>query len=252
MIWPTFLERHGDKRWSRGATQVAAALRANLKNVGFWRDKRDQNDMEDRVFKATNFSELLSGLRPELVSFGQAVIDELAPEGKMYFLGEESTMRVLGEPLVRRNEGRLAGLGLADMRIAYGEHEEIGRLATYHMNAYSEPASAAEYTAVVCLPVLASADVLIDLVNLVLPDRGCDRLLIISAIANSRQAEIAAEALRAKGDVTLRAMETVDFAITGAWRHVTELIRKDGPGAKSSKWMFERQMERYKSLSRGR
>jgi hypothetical protein len=89
-------------------------------------------------------------------------------------------------------------------------------------------------------------------VNLVLPDRGCDRLLIISAIANSRQAEIAAEALRAKGDVTLRAMETVDFAITGAWRHVTELIRKDGPGAKSSKWMFERQMERYKSLSRGR
>jgi hypothetical protein len=252
MIWPTFLEKHGDKRWSTGPTKVAADLRSKLKGVGFWRDQRDQNDMEDRLIEAASFSDLLEGLRPELVSFGQSVIDEFAPEGMLYFLGEEPTMRIFGEPLARRNEDRLAGVGLVDMRIVPRRHEEIGRLDTYHMNAYSEPALAEQYTAVVCVPVLASADVSIDLVSLLLPNRGSNRLLILCAIANSQQAEIAADALRASGDVTIRAMETVDFVITGTWRHVNELIREDGPGAATSKWMFDRQIAHHKSASGGR
>ncbi len=249
LIWPEFLKLHADKRWRSGATTVASSLRDQFRSVGFWRNLLDRSDFEDGVLDADGIIDLRSKFETSLLPFAAKVIDELVPAGDIYIVGEEPTFAAFGEVIARHQENRLVGVGCADMRISPFASGIIGRVKTYHMNVYAEDAFPDHHTTVVCVPILASADVVIDLIKLILPSRGRGPLVIICGLINAHQASVAIKELEAQGGaVVLRALETVDFDIMGVWRFSNELPMPEGVGlGRTSKWLFKRQIQYLQS-----
>lgn len=248
-IWPEFLKDHANKRWRRGATASAAKLRSELKAVGFWRQGGVSNSFEDEIFASTNMDDLTKTIRSAFVGFAVATINDLASSGTLYVVGEESIFRAACEPIARKFEDRLGGIGNADVRIAYCGSEVVGRLETYHLRGYAETAPEGPVTKVVCVPILASADILLKLVETVIPDRSKDPVIIVAGLANGPQAQIAVEELAKVGRVQLRAADTVDFDLTGVWKHVNRLrYSRSAQPEPISKWLMDRQARYYGAL----
>jgi hypothetical protein len=251
LVWPHFLRLHSNRRWISGLTKHAFDRKSALKLSGFWRDSGDETEIEQRMFRCKSVKELSHEIRSELLQFSKSSLEEIHPEANVFVISEMATARVCAEPFARSVGDRLVGYSSADVRIGVGRTKDVGRLVPYDLRTYAEEPSKQQYAAVLCVPVFASADVVLHIVRAILPTIGRNPLLIVSAMANSPQSAIALNEFEQMGcPVSIRSMNWVDYDLVPAWHHTNELVYEGGiSDSNPSRWMFDRMIEGMKARS---
>jgi hypothetical protein len=244
LTMPRFMKKEAILQWKKPLSSVAKVLRKELQEKGLWR-AAPQSVAEKEILGAKSWSEMKVVL--------ESILERLKPKAAE-FLGDEPSYvicpaldsMVIAEHFAKEQGNRLPGIAHVYMRVLFPAWRKEYQAIPY--NRYVESSVIATPTVFLPLSIVAVADEVIQLIDMLDVRIVPSKVVVLTALANGPQLHMIKEHYANRSfDVIVHALEVVDNNLLETREHLSEMTHDSSViQPQVSRWFWRRMTEAMK------